>query len=333
MPQVYSNMQSRAASNTADVCKAPAGYNVNQVQLSRNEICMSDAFQIIRGKGTAITGLGQFRIFYTFWADSTTKDMQVRFTLKTERWEGNFGTGGAPFYLTTTPNCTNCTTTANYPISNVKLEANSVIYGARYFKGNIPSRAAVNVTAGYSYQVMGAGLVAEQGEFKAQRARCDDGVYGSTLLNAVGCVIPTAITQHVVTNTPARSEYVNHLRQAASSGLPGFTPATALTRTKDPAILNANTRTACKNVPWTRPSSDYQCDEYPFRSVREGAASAPTPRTFPGCNMGDPQTVGPKGFSRCYIIGTHNGSGGGLLSSFYAANRIADGDRFWVYLW
>lgn len=301
--------------------------------ISRNEVCHSKVFELWRGRDIGhITGIARFRAYYTLWTDSKSNNLQVRFTLKNESWTGDIG--GVAFYLAATPSCQNCTVKKDHPINGSKLTQNGVWYGAREFTGNIPGYGkAQNVMAGYSWKVTGSGLTANADSFQSRTTRCDNGLYGHGIRNPIGCVITNVTPEHTVTAT-GRQKYYDHLKNARTSGLRGFSPSSTLTYSRDTALVNRNYATSCKTITslYPRPAGDYQCDEFPFKSTREGAASNPTPRSFPGCAMGDPQRTGANGFSRCYIPSHDNLSGGGILSFFYSDNRLADGEKFYISL-
>lgn len=57
----------------------------------------------------------------------------------------------------------------------------------------------------------------------------------------------------------------------------------------------------------------WSCDEYPFATTLEGAAKTPPP------NSGS-----------VWVPKSENDSQGGTLSAFYAAERVLDGDKFYV---
>jgi hypothetical protein len=115
------------------------------------------------------------------------------------------------------------------------------------------------------------------------------------------------------------------------SGLPGrLSTGTYLTRLTDQTKINANGATACpSSIP--RPTGK-SCDEYPFRSTNQGASTggSAVARSFPDCQMPDPQRTGATGFSRCFIIAGQNSSAGGTLGGFYANERMLQGDPFQV---
>ena len=156
--------------------------------------------------------------------------------------------------------------------------------------------------------------------------RCDNATPGASY---VGCVLPNVRPVHSI--LPAGS-YAQHIRDAQASGLPGAPGGTPLTRMIDAAKAAQNGRTACPST-YVRPTG-FSCDEYPYRSTKEGAFTGGGPgRTFPWCQI--PQLgagSGPRGYSSCMIPATENSSGGGFLSGFYKSNRMLDGDQFFVWV-
>ncbi|WP_399932179.1 NucA/NucB deoxyribonuclease domain-containing protein [Streptomyces kanamyceticus] len=68
---------------------------------------------------------------------------------------------------------------------------------------------------------------------------------------------------------------------------------------------------------------DRQCDEYPYASTKEGAVE--------GANKQSPND-GYRHFSVDPITKSHNKDAGDDLANFYRANRMLDGDKFYVHL-
>jgi hypothetical protein len=158
--------------------------------------------------------------------------------------------------------------------------------------------------------------------------RCDNAIGN----RVAGCVFPNI--PGVVGFSQSRNPlFVQHVYDAQISGLVGrLGTGTYLTKLDDPAKVKQNGDKACPtNGSLPRPAG-YQCDEYPFRSTYQGASTsgATTARSHPWCQMPDPQGNGPSGWSRCFIPAGQNGSGGGLLGTFYSDERIMDGDPFQV---
>lgn len=157
-------------------------------------------------------------------------------------------------------------------------------------------------------------------------SRCDNTIGN----RAPGCVfngIPGVMGYSQSLN-PA---FVDHIYKAQVSGLPGrLSTSTYLKKLSNATQVAANGAKACPSS-LVRPTG-YSCDEYPFRSTYQGASTsgATLARSFPGCQMPDPQRTGATGWSRCFIPATQNSSAGGLLSAFYSNERILDGDLYQV---
>lgn len=155
-------------------------------------------------------------------------------------------------------------------------------------------------------------------------SRCD---------NAIGNRVPGCVLSEIpgvmAYSQSGNPDFVAHIYNTQVSGLPGrLGTGTYLTKLSDPTQVAANGNKACPSS-MVRPTG-FSCDEYPFRSTYEGASTsgATLARSFPGCQMPDPQRTGATGWSRCFIPVGQNSSAGGLLSGFYSNERILDGDLY-----
>ncbi|MGW4215353.1 hypothetical protein ACWEIJ_45785 [Lentzea sp. NPDC004789] len=159
-----------------------------------------------------------------------------------------------------------------------------------------------------------------------------------------GCVFLGILPVMVYSKTGPYKTLAEHIEAAQLSGLPGAYPnGVALNRITNATDKGRNGNTACPpSSVWKRPTGR-SCDEYPFRSTRQGAytggGSARTfaPPTTPWCEMdpnwGVPTNVtGPTGWSSCMINADDNRSGGAALGAFYSSKRVLDGDAFKVLI-
>ncbi len=120
-----------------------------------------------------------------------------------------------------------------------------------------------------------------------------------------------------------------------------------LHRLTDSVLINKNGSKACPTgVAWSpRPQTPFvhQCDEYPFRSTKEGAyTGGGRARTFDWCQVTlRPVVEGPSGtgsstggfgpgYSICMIDQEQSVAAGNMLGTFYLDNRIIDNDEFYV---
>jgi hypothetical protein len=158
--------------------------------------------------------------------------------------------------------------------------------------------------------------------------RCD------TIILPEGCVFPGLAAAFGLWRFDfSIYSWVRHISRSLSSM--GTPVGRMLTRTTDQSRRDLNNATAC---PWWFPRPPGQsCDEFPFASTLEGAASMPDRgRTFEGCSLspflplGSPNQ-GP-GWSACMIDATENSRGGGLLVGFYNRERVLDGEQFFIFV-
>ncbi|TCB97288.1 hypothetical protein E0H26_13610 [Micromonospora zingiberis] len=167
--------------------------------------------------------------------------------------------------------------------------------------------------------------------------RCDDALPG----RPVGCTVAFVEPTHTISSL-AHPTYARHIGLALNFGLPS-----RLTRTTDGTRNESNRRIACTD-PQGRPRpAGFSCDEYPFASTYEGAASHAYGRTFfilGGINGGgqgfscqvpwlQPRRQGDSGgYSACMIPDWENTDAGSLLGLFYYDNRVIDRDMFRIRL-
>ncbi|TSD99812.1 hypothetical protein FOS14_11245 [Skermania sp. ID1734] len=128
---------------------------------------------------------------------------------------------------------------------------------------------------------------------------------------------------------------VGHIQSATGSGLPGASLSRPLHRESDVGARNNNRLTACPrtaSISGPRQVSGRSCDEYPFASTKEGAASGGPGRTFnPNCHVPDLGTsTASTGYSVCMIDAGQNSLAGSYLGRFYGFGRVIGGDAFYV---
>lgn len=158
------------------------------------------------------------------------------------------------------------------------------------------------------------------------RVRCDQVVRYYR-----GCVFP----QHAGRMSYSSASYptfTRHVKAALKSGLPGnIGTKSYLGRITSKTLSAKNGRTACPST--LKKPSGKSCDEYPFRSTKQGAYTGghpKFPRTFKWCQISGKAYRGSKGFSRCFIKAGENNGAGALLGSFYKFQHILNGDKFQV---
>ncbi|HEX6686274.1 MAG TPA: hypothetical protein VF062_26115 [Candidatus Limnocylindrales bacterium] len=166
--------------------------------------------------------------------------------------------------------------------------------------------------------------------------RCDDALPG----RPSGCVYDSIRPLHDIP-APRYPTYARHIQLAVHY----YGMTDVLMRTQSSTIQDANRGVACPpGHPQPLPRENYSCDEYPFASTYNGAASAPdhgrnififnfqTNYMF-NCNASwlPRRMLGDRaGYSVCMIPLWENTLGGSDLGNFYYTSRVLDGDEFQV---
>lgn len=154
--------------------------------------------------------------------------------------------------------------------------------------------------------------------------RCD------RIRSGTGCVHSQLTPTMTFSLSSKAAQVALHIQRAQSSGLPGaFGSGRPLKYMADSTLQNANYNKAC---PSSWPRYNMSCDEYPFKTTFQGASTGGgSGRTFANCNVPLPTGVtGGSGYSSCMVPKGSNSSQGGYLSGFYNAQRIVNGDDFYV---
>jgi hypothetical protein len=141
--------------------------------------------------------------------------------------------------------------------------------------------------------------------------RCDDALPGLP----AGCVFPAyAPYLTTLTSLPAVADDI----YAAQSG-PGHYGRTGsghpLHRVTSPATQAANYAAVCAPTVVGVPPAGQACDEYPFRSAREGGTA-----------------VSKASRVAAWVPAAQEKAKNSRIASFYDANRVLNGDPFWVVL-
>jgi hypothetical protein len=138
--------------------------------------------------------------------------------------------------------------------------------------------------------------------------RCDYALPGKR----AGCVFPRFTpTLTTMTKLPDIAKNIEKAQRGPGQyGKPGSKHP--LHRLVNEAQQDKNRNQVCGKVRGAPPKGK-TCDEYPFASTEEGGTKLPE-----------------KDRSWAWVPKGQQDSQGGLLSSFYSANRILNGDAFWV---
>ena len=196
--------------------------------------------------------------------------------------------------------------------------------GEAFFDTTATAPGAIgNCTTTWELTFSTPGYTPGEMTYPTANVRCDNATAGNP---NTGCVVPWYPAPAYYSQS-ANPTLANHVAQAQASGLPGGTFAAPLTRTTSDAITNSNRTQACGDAPSI---TGLSCDEYPLASTYQGLSAGGTRRTFAGCNFNLPSQTGPTGVSVCMIAAGDNSSQGGIMSQFYRAQRVLDGDPFRV---
>lgn len=136
--------------------------------------------------------------------------------------------------------------------------------------------------------------------------RCDNALPG----RGAGCVVPQVAPEIFYELNGPYPELAAHIRDAQASGLPGGTTDRPLHRLTDQSLIDLNRSVSCPAS--QPPPAGQSCDEYPFASSWEGAAT------------------GVDGYSTRMIDADQNTQGGVALGTFYADERVIEHDAFLV---
>lgn len=187
---------------------------------------------------------------------------------------------------------------------------------------------------GYSFGNASADVTpSTAGTIRNSQFRCDSTMKTSRGAYRQGCVVPGYTPTFELTSVTPEQTW--HVAEAINSGLPGA-PGRPLHRQADKGKRDINRQQSCPKsgpVRDARAVTGRSCDEYPFASTNEGAATSGGPgRTVhENCNVADlPITTGPTGYSVCMIDEKQNSHSGSLLWAFHGKNRVIDQDAFAV---
>jgi hypothetical protein len=147
--------------------------------------------------------------------------------------------------------------------------------------------------------------------------------------NPYGCVFPEGPSQRFFVDASLYPIAVEHIVQSQETGAPGHD--IALTRITNSDRIFTNRATACPRGLRPRGMS---CDEYPFATTKEGAASDPTRgHTFEWCRvfwLPDASVVPRAPWSACVMPEDENSGVGSDMYRFWVDYRVIDGDKFFV---
>lgn len=329
VPQELTNQRSVGAQPWA-YCRISTaeGSSATGGRVTRYEFCQSEVVQIARTQGCTVVGGASGWGTKILRAEPGITKVSQEMTLQFVSGWGNH----SGLTITSEYRCDGCRTESAWDWNNQPLAVGPEYRTARYSFVDVPMAGASvqvkNTTTDFTAKVHFLGSLKATSTTGPLNARCDVHFVAGTQ----ACVFNKASGRHTV-NRINQESYYDHLMSAMNSGLPGFTYGNSLSRTKHQTTVNQNRKISCGASRTPARPTGKSCDEYPFASTLQGAASGTqVARSFTGCGLTDPLRSGPDGFSRCFINETHNSRGGGHLSAFYAKNRVGEEDPFHIIL-
>ncbi|MFF4652607.1 NucA/NucB deoxyribonuclease domain-containing protein [Streptomyces sp. NPDC001380] len=293
-----------AAAAVAQASALPCRPGVNK--FNRTQVCMvfDRTVNVVRNGRTE--GTLRFRVVQAMQLNVKSRTFTETVTLKGLAAVGN--TGGITATLAVSCGGT-CRAANHFPQGRI-LGARSTIQGnVTYTDSTTTQHTAANL---YQLTLTKPGYTRGGGSWNSLAHRCDASrAFGR---QGAGCVLPS-YTPFLLTMKPLPGIAANirriqnagphhYGRYAASGGHP-------LHRTTSSALERANRTTAC---PGNRPRpTGKSCDEYPFAKTREGASRTTRPD-----------------WGWAWVPNTEQNQQGGRINAFFMANRVLDGDAFWV---
>ncbi len=323
--QPRNNEEARNATYPKDVCPISSTVSTGSTVFQRGVYCSATSWWIQRMRGEQVMGRVTGHIYFSLVPKMRANEGYIKSSVRIDSW-----TGSIPgITVTSKPSCGgSCTVVSNnwkiesYPLVNSASKPD----GSMSFKTTLGGKKDVKSASGmYSFEMWVGSEKVLSGK-QVHKMRCDNAAYGYS----IGCVIPDSPATHLVSKT-GQEQYHAHLLKAKAAGVVGFYSTNMLRRSMDTYTKTANNKKACgagSGVPSPRPAG-MQCDEYPFASTYNGAASSSTTRTYNGCGLLNMPREGAYP-SRCLILAEHNQSGGNKLAVFYLNNRMADFEPFWI---
>ncbi|TCW78639.1 hypothetical protein C5O80_30440 [Burkholderia sp. SRS-46] len=329
------------APDVSPICTSVVQDTSENSLLGRGSHCQkSESFErVLIGDDNRETG--RVRIEAYTYSDNPLNQLswQIRFRFRTTTLSGN----GGGLQIKPVIECgSQCTVSPNAGVGLVpdSLSSETIVTITPNMKEGNPLyvRPYVEyriVKTGDSFE-NGSSLTSHSGMSYVPDLRCDVDL---AKIGTQGCIYlkAPAVMRSVKTDNQEVDESAKHIKEAQAKDLPGkfisrddgtILPGSgsqALTRTRD-ATLRTKNRTASKDqciaqygrvtgqCTFTGDSnetpSDCDCDEYPFAATNEGAATGK--------------------FSVKRIDASDNRRAGAFLGDFFRAQRVLDGDEFYV---
>ncbi|WP_328698499.1 NucA/NucB deoxyribonuclease domain-containing protein [Streptomyces sp. NBC_00342] len=297
-------VQAPAVKNVYVNTPAAASCKINTITLTRTSMCMDIGARVDLLKNGKPVG-------------SATFDIKHSMTLKTSKlkWTESFTVGKAKLINAGGIRMNLSVGGGKGVKTAVKFPQGSTLGAAH--KGTIGYAATVGKKkqltspASYRFTFTKPGYTTGGFTYNSGKYRCDDTFWGpKKRTKNPGCVFPSASPVFSLSRSDAKvKQSANHILDAQRkiTGHPGA--STPLHRITNEKTISAHRKAMCAKVRNPDPKK-YDCDEYPFAASKEGGNPA-------------------RGSTRIISAGD-NRSAGARLGGFYKAQRVLNGDGYYV---
>ncbi|MFJ3338506.1 NucA/NucB deoxyribonuclease domain-containing protein [Streptomyces sp. NPDC086766] len=305
-PAQYSITVAPAVKTVYAATDAAASCRLNTITITRTSMCMDVGARVDLRKNGKPVGSASF-------------DIKHSMTLKTNKlkWSESFTVGkarlvnaGGIHVAVSVGGGKGVKTAVKFPQGSTLGPAHKGTVG---YAASVGKKKQLSSPASYRFTFTKAGYTAGGFTYKSAKYRCDDTFWGpKKRTKNPGCVFPSASPVFTLSRSDAKvRQSANHILDAQRkiAGHPGA--STPLHRITSEKTINAHRKAMCARVHNPDPKK-YDCDEYPFAASKEGGNPA-------------------RGSTRIISAGD-NRSAGARLGGFYKAQRVLDGDGYYVHI-
>lgn len=283
--------------------RAAAACSPGENRYNRTQSCIKSPGRLNITRNGRLEGTIRFTVTQAIQLHNS-RNFSEKYTFKVTGIAGNTSAVTAAFNVSCAGSCR----ATNHVRGPRAVRAGTVISGPVNYHDSTTTQHLDR--AKYSLTFLKPGYTTGLSRWESMTFRCDDIIRGSGV--GAGCVFPSfAPVLTTMANLPHIRANIKRIQQAGPHhyGKLGNSP---LTRATSTAVERANRRVACPRNRPGRPAG-YSCDEYPFAKSFQGASRTRKPD-----------------WGWAWVPAGEQNSQGGYLSSFYAAQRVMNKDKFWV---
>lgn len=282
---------------------AAAGCAPGENRYNRTQSCIKAPGKLNITRNGRLEGVIRFTVTQAMQLHNS-RNFSEKYTFKVTGIAGNTSAVTAAFNVSCGGSCR----ATNHVRGPRAVRAGTVISGPVNYHDSTNTQHRDR--AKYSLTFLKPGYTTGLSRWESMTFRCDDIIRGSGI--GAGCVFPRyAPVLTTMANLPHIRTNIKRIQQAGPHhyGKRGNSP---LTRATSTAVERANRRVACPRNRPGRPAG-HSCDEYPFAKTFQGASRTRKPD-----------------WGWAWVPAREQHAQGGYLSSFYAAQRVMNKDKFWV---